>query len=415
MEQIVYRFFLQNWPRKAISILAALLIWFFVNHSISDTKTIPGVPIRIVNLPADKTIDGLLPNGILRKRIALTLTGSKDIIHELEPGDLEVLIDASNIDREDWVLQINKKNLVSLNPAIDLGHHLTSVTHNEYILRFSKLVTCKIPITILTPAGDAPLGYEYLDIWPQKLLQTMSGPEEELQHLKLKGFELSFDLNDITQADLDAITESPFNVQEDELSFLIPLNWKEIPIPFHNNALEEINDPDAQNLRIDFLRKEYLPIKMAIPIQIFYPLKTIDSLNPDNLHILKGQNIEQKNGITIFTKPLYVYEVSRLFLEIVKENLQIVVVAAPNNESENLLWTLEIINPKQLEDTYVAYMKEKIPFQNFISSAQMQKSYELMLRNRFKFYMHKIALFTAPNEPLILDAYIENNQIKIRS
>ena len=89
MESVIRRMFLHNWQRKLVAVLTAIVIWLFVNHSINETKTIFNVPIRIINLPPDKTIPGLLPNGMLSRRITLTLTGAKDVIEEMEPGDLE--------------------------------------------------------------------------------------------------------------------------------------------------------------------------------------------------------------------------------------------------------------------------------------------------------------------------------------
>ena len=166
MESLISRLFFHNWQQKLVALISALIIWFFVSHSIIETKIIPGVPIRIVNLPADKTILGLNPNGLLSKRITLTLTGTKNVVHDIEPGDLEALIDASIIDHDDWIIQINKKNLVSLNPAIDLKNHIRHVSHTEHVIRMRPLITDKVPITFLKPIGEPPEGYEYLDIWP---------------------------------------------------------------------------------------------------------------------------------------------------------------------------------------------------------------------------------------------------------
>lgn len=106
METVIYNFFFHNWKRKALALVSAAIVWLFVNQSITEVKTISNVPIRIINLPSDKTIQGLLPNGILSKRITLTLTGTKDVIEELEPGDVEVLLDASLADQDDWIVRV---------------------------------------------------------------------------------------------------------------------------------------------------------------------------------------------------------------------------------------------------------------------------------------------------------------------
>ena len=91
----------------------------------------------------------------------------------------------------------------------------------------------------------------------------------------------------------------------DEISFEIPARWKKIHIPFHNNAHEDFNDPDAQNLRIDFLRKELLPIKNLIPVRIFYPIKSSDLINPKTYTLNISDPVQEKNHISIFSIPLF--------------------------------------------------------------------------------------------------------------
>lgn len=412
MENLVSRVIIHNWQRKFLALISAIVIWFFVNHSIIETKVIPSVPIRVINLPTDKTVLGLLPNGVLSKRITLTLTGTKDVINELEPGDLVVVIDASTIDRDEWVLQINKKNLVSLNPSIDLVHHVTNVQHPEYILKLAKLVTAKIPVTILTPTGESPSGYQYIDVWPRHLFQTVSGPEEAVQNLKMKGLEVVFDLQEITQKDLDSIKSTHANYQDDEISFLVPHQWKQVAIPFHNDAKEEINDPEAQYLRIDFLRKEYQPIGKEIPIQVFYPLKTLATLNPSTLAVEISDLIHERNQITTLNMPLYLYGVSRLFVDIIKENILITLIAAPKKERDILQWSAQVVDPRSLEDTYVAFLISNTSVGKS-SQLNIPKSREVMLRKRFREYMQKLTLYTAPDQKLNLESRIEDNKIHV--
>lgn len=404
-------FFLNNWQRKAVALCTAIIIWIFVNHSIIETKVIPSVPIRVINLPANKTVMGLLPNGVLSKRITLTLSGTKDVISELEPGDIVVVIDASTIDRDDWILQITKKNLVSLNPAIDLVHHITDVKHTEYILKLSPLVTDKVPVTILPPTGTPPANYEYLDIWPQHLMQSISGPEEAVKSLKTKGLEVTFDLNLITKKDLDAIKPPQGNILDDEISFLVPASWKQVAIPFHN-TFEEINDPEAEFLRIDFLRKEFHPIEKEIPIRVFYPLASIDKLNPDTLFLMPSEQVQKEKGIYVLKTPLFMHDVSRLFVDIIRENMEIAIVAAAKEERSSLDWSVDVIDPHSLEDAYVAFLfansvqgKNQIPY---------SKSREEMLRKRFREYLQKLTLYLSPEKKLRLDNSVEGNSIRVK-
>lgn len=404
------RIFINNWQRKGLAILAALVVWLFVNSSINETKTIPNVPMRVINLPSDRTIVGLLPNGILGKRVTLTLTGTKDIIQDLEAGDLMVILDASTADSDDWIVQITKKNLLSLNPAIDLSHHVTQVSHPDFVIKLSKLITAKIPLTILPPLGDPPQGYVFLDIWPQKLTQTLSGPEEEIQKLKNKGLEITFDLNQITKADLDSI-KSP--QQNNEVSYSIPNRWKHVAIPFRSNVMEDLNDSEAQNLEIDFLRKEFLPLDAHLPIRVFFPLKYSDKLNPETYSLSTGAKVEKKNDLFIYNQNLFVFEVSRLFLEVIKGNLGLVLIAAPKSEREVLQWCHEVVNPRELEDTYVAFMMTNHSALKSMNPSLIKKK-EISYRKRFREYYQRLTLYVSPDQKLSIESMLDSNRVYVK-
>lgn len=410
MESLIAQLFLHNWQRKLVAVLTAIFIWLFVNHSISETKTISNVPVRIINLPIDKTIQGLLPNGVLSRRITLTLTGSKNIVEELEPGDLEVLLDASTADNDDWIVNVSKKNLVSLNPSIDLIQHISQVDHSEFVIKLSKLVTAKIPLTIEPPKGAAPQGYEYLDIWPQHLIQTISGPEEEIQKLKDTGLEITYDLSEISKADLDGVKN---NIRNDEVSYSIPKKWKQVTIPFRPHSAEEFNDPEAQNLHMDFLRKELIPLDRQIPVRLFFPLDDLDQLNPETVSFEINDDINKKSGLAIFIKPLFASGVSRLFIDVIRNSMEIVIIAAPPNKRKVLSWSLQFIQPRELEDIYVAFSIANATTGRGLPKT-ISKKQEETLRKRFRDYMQHMTLYLSNNTKLHLKSTLEsNNQIRV--
>lgn len=405
--------FTNNWQRKSVALITAIILWLFVNHSIIETKTISNVPIRIIKLPPDKTIIGLMPNGILRKRVTLTISGTRDVINELESGDLEVVIDASTIDRDEWIVKIGKKNLVSLNPSIDLTHHVTHVTHNEFVIKMSRVVTAKIPITVIEPVGEPPKGYEFLDAWPMQLTQTLSGPADEIQKLKAKGLKITFDLNKITAKELDALRKEKNPRYADEVSFPVPEKWKKLVVRFRNNSLEELNDPEAENLHLNFLYLGDLPIERDLPIRVFYPLEYSETINPETYQLAQSTKVNKKNGITVFTFPLYFKNVSRVFLDVIRENLEIVLVAAPKSRRDVLEWSPEVIDPHELEDTYVAYMLNE---QSKLSdgSVSLSKQWEKILRRRFSLYMERVQLWVTPLQRLSLETVLEDHQIIVQ-
>lgn len=397
-----------NWQRKSVSIVAAIVIWFFINHSIISTVTIPHVPIRIINVPAGKTIQGLLPTGILSKRVTLSLSGTKDVIEQLELGDIEVHIDASN-NPDEWILQINKKNLVSLNPNIDLTRNTSHVSHNEFVIKMSKLVTEQIPVIILPPKGEAPKGYQFLDAWPQELKHTISGPEEQVDLLKSTGIELSFNLNEISKAELDAIQSSQISAHGNEINYAVSPKWKQIPIHFLN-TLEQINDPNAQNLHISFLRDELVPISFDIPIRVFYPAQSLSLLNPDIYTLAPSEFVTKKTGVYFLSIPLYTMDVSKVFLETIRNHIEISITAC--TDSDTWQHSIAFINPQELEDHYVtAMITAHSPNKGGLNPIAAGR--EEQLRQRFRDYMQKFALFTKAHQPLKLTGKPSGNFIKV--
>lgn len=406
MDSFLAKFLFHQWERKLLSILIAITAWFFVDHSIIATKAIQGIPIRIVNLPKDKTITAILPNGYLHKRVTLNITGTKDVIDRIEPGDLEVVLDASNQPNE-WLIQISKKNLVSLNPEIDLANHVSNVDPYDFTITLSPFITDKIPIFIPAPIGNPPDGYEFLDIWPNKFFHTLSGPQEPILNLKTKGIKQFFDLSKITKEQLDSLKTPNQGLHDDEIAFPVPEEWKQITFYFLNNLKETINDPEAKNIFIYFLRKELHPIDTQISVRAFYPLKTIEKLNPQSYSIAINEFIKNIHGVFYLNRQLYTTNVSKLFLDIVKENIEIDIVAAPVSERENLEWSVDFIDPLHLEDTYVAYQINTHP--NHKNENQKEK--ESLYRQRFRSYMKKFTLYISKNTKLELSNYLHDNKI----
>ncbi len=411
METLRSQTFTHDWKRKLIALLGAIAVWLFVNQTITSTKTVSNVPIRVINLPQDKTIQGLLPNGILNRRATLTLTGTKDVIDVIEPSELEVLIDAAN-QPDEWILQVNKKNLVSLNPEVDLLRHVQSVSNNEFVVKMSRMVTRTVPVTIMPPMGTAPEGYQFLDIWPQNLTQTVTGPFEQVEQLEDRGFQMTFDLSRITKTQLDPIKGSSQTFRDDEVNFHIPDNWKTVIVPFESDIPQVINDPRAVDLQITFLRKELIPIPNELPIRVFYPVEFSKTLNPTT-HPLKASTLIQPiNGIMLLTRDLLASGVSRLFVDVIRDSVELVVIAAPSSEREFLQWSLEFINQRELEDTFVALLMADHSALG-ADSAERSNKHESRLRRRFREYVREFSLYSSKTDRLSLEGKLDANGIVV--
>ena len=117
---------------------------------------------------------------------------------------------------------LTSKNLISLNPQIDLSKGITKVSHQNFTIHLNPLVTDIIPIFVAAPIGEAPRNYQYVDVWPYQLKMKVTGPEEVIKSLKAKGVKLTFNLNNITKNTLDEVLSTQTIANSDEVAFLIP-------------------------------------------------------------------------------------------------------------------------------------------------------------------------------------------------
>lgn len=405
MKSLFRYIFLDNWQRKCIAAVLAVIIWLVVNHTLTGTKIFNNVSVKVVNVPPGKTIEGMQQGtGILNKKISLTIVGNKALLDALTPNDLEVVVDASDKQGE-WQAIITKKNLISLNPDLNIGTGVDRISHPSFPIHISKLVTDKIPIIVTQPIGEAPRDYLFLDIWPYRLTTSATGPEEVVKRLKAKGQKLTFNLNDISKADLDALP------QGDEVSYFVPDEWKKITLPGVSDIPIVIDDPQAKSLRIDFVRCDMLPLDNPIPVALYFPPEYSSILNPNTCKIAATSLIRKINGLDMVTEPLFVKGVSRLFVEVVSDMLQISIILAPKTERSNLEWSVQFINPHILEDRYVSTLLADTTDDEV---RELQPNLrEEYLRNRFRSYMNRFQLYKSEEMPLELNIQLENNEVLI--
>ncbi len=398
--------FFHQWHRKAISLVLAFVIWTSVNRSMVISKSLYHVPVRVVHLPEDQAIEDMQLNGLLHRHVTLNVTGNKSSLEDLTGKEIEIVIDADETPDE-WIATITKKHLVSLNPHFDIAKAITHLEPTDLIMKKSKRVTEKIPILITQPIGEAPKGYQFLDVWPYQLFLTVNGPEELIKQLKTRGIKLTFNLNDISAADLDALQSEK---RPDEVSFPVPNTWKKVLLPTLSEHSLTIDDPQAKSLRMDFSKQELLPLSTALPITLFFPQKYSATLNPDTYTLASSECITKKNGIKILSLPLYAKGVSRLFLETVKEQLQMVILAAPESERSQLLWSIQFIYPNELEDRYVVKVMSENSNETNSLHPQAREEY---LRNRFRSYMNRFRLYTQDHQKLSLHIELQANTITV--
>ena len=119
-----------------------------------------------------------------------------------------------------------------------------------------------------------------------------------------------------------------------------------------------------------------------------------------------------KNHIPVLKVPLFVTNVSKLFLEIVKDNIELEIVTAPQTEREKLEWGVGFIDDSHLEDTYAAFLlsNSKADAEN---SENKNREKEKHYRRRFRNYMRQFVLYLSPQYKLELESRLEDGKIRV--
>ena len=112
----------------------------------------------------------------------------------------------------------------------------------------------------------------------------------------------------------------------------------------------------------------------------------------------------------MISTPLYAQGVSRLFLETVKDMIQIVIIAVPKSERETLLWSAQLMYPHELEDRYVAKVMSESNDEAGNVQPHLREDY---LRNRFRSYMNRFRLYTPNGKKLSLKIELQANAISV--
>lgn len=68
VKSLLLRIFVDNWIRKVIALILAAILWLVVNQSLTTTRNIAHIPVRVINIPPGYTIEGIQANGRLAKK-----------------------------------------------------------------------------------------------------------------------------------------------------------------------------------------------------------------------------------------------------------------------------------------------------------------------------------------------------------
>ncbi len=133
MKKLIDRLFVQNWQRKLISLILAIIIWLLVNNSLITQKTFKNVRVRVANVPKGMTVQGLSPEGFLEQNLTLTIEGHKKFLDDLAQDDIQVVLNAHGKENN-WVAIVNKNQIVFLNKLANPSPYIRAIEHKPFVV-----------------------------------------------------------------------------------------------------------------------------------------------------------------------------------------------------------------------------------------------------------------------------------------
>ncbi|MBF0566638.1 MAG: YbbR-like domain-containing protein [Nitrospirae bacterium] len=165
------RFFTENIDIKIITLILAIILWFFVNIK-GHSDIMLELPIEYKNIPKDYEITKTSAN-----LINVRIQGQEHIIKGLSPRDLSIYIDLSKAHEGEKIYYVTKDN-IKLPPSISVVNiDPSSITVNlEEVSRRTLNVKPKI-------RGTPKKGYSIVDVISIPGEITVEGSKKELDKL----------------------------------------------------------------------------------------------------------------------------------------------------------------------------------------------------------------------------------------
>jgi YbbR domain-containing protein len=163
------KFLTENWILKIVSLVFALVLWFFV---IGERRVEVGftVPLELVNEPEGLMVANEVPN-----LVDIRLNGPRTLLMNLSPADISIAVDLTDLKPG---LTSFKRLEERLN--IPSGLKVTRLSPSFVDVKLERIRDKKVPVEIVL-RGEPAEGYTLAgyDIAPQKVV--VEGAESEIK------------------------------------------------------------------------------------------------------------------------------------------------------------------------------------------------------------------------------------------
>lgn len=161
-------FISKDWLVRFISIILAVILWYFVGGEDRVDKNVM-VPIEIINLPRDLVISNQF-----KKEIEVTVSGPRSLIFEMSNKMVTRQVDLSTATPGSMVVENDNDHI-----PVPRGITVQRVQPSSIILSLDKLIQKQYPVSART-VGRVAEGYYIKSLKTEPDVITITGPQTTL-------------------------------------------------------------------------------------------------------------------------------------------------------------------------------------------------------------------------------------------
>jgi len=183
---------------KLISILLAVILWYFVVSERSGETTI-SIPLDFQNIPTSLII---MKNPV--ESINVRIGGPATLLRGLSPKDVKAIIDLSNAKPGLAEFAIQAEQI-----TLPRGLRVTMISPASIMLRLEGLLSKKLPVEAIL-IGKPSEGFKIMGVSIDPPVVEIVGAQNELKGLK----SISTEEIDISGLNKDSVRKASLNVRE---------------------------------------------------------------------------------------------------------------------------------------------------------------------------------------------------------
>lgn len=187
----------QNWILKLISLIFALVLWFFVMGERKQELGFP-VPLNLENIPKGMMVANEVPN-----LIDVRISGPRTLLMNLSPQDISISVDLKE-------LKPGITSFKRLDERLNIPSALkvTRLSPSFVDVKLERIKEKEVPVKVVV-SGDPPEGYKLINVSlnPGKVL--VEGAESELK--------------DVSQLETEAVD---LTTSRESFSLMVPVIYR---------------------------------------------------------------------------------------------------------------------------------------------------------------------------------------------